>query len=83
MSKSQVIEKSWLSYRTECIHAEAGQLQLIESRRAFYAGARALLTAITDILEPGEEATDADIAMLEAIHVELNDFMDALKAGKA
>ena len=83
MDKELLIEKSWLSYRQSVIPKNAGPTQLIESRRAFYAGAQGLFTILVTILEPGQEATDADLATMDGIDAELKRFLDAVKAGLA
>jgi len=81
--KELLIEKVWLSYRHAVIPAAAGATQVIESRRAFYAGAQALLQTILGILEPGEDPTEEDLRTISLIQAELNRFNDKVKAGLA
>jgi len=83
MDKERLIEEAWLSYREAVIPKDAGSTQLIESRRAFYAGAHGLFTAIMMILEPGSEATDADLRTMTSIDGELRRFNSQVKAGLA
>jgi hypothetical protein len=58
-------------------------IQRIETRRAFYAGARAVYTEIMKGLTPGPDCQPADIHMLSEIDFELNAFLDAVKRGLA
>jgi hypothetical protein len=83
MDKELLIEEAWLSYRNAVIPAAAGATQLIETRRAFYAGACGLLQTVLKILEPGQEATAADVRTVGLIAAELRRFNDAVKAGLA
>lgn len=79
--KELLIEQAWLSYRTEVIPAAAPQVQVTESRRAFYAGAQSLFGAIMNILEPGAEATEGDMETMSSIDAELRRFGAQVKAG--
>jgi biotin synthase-like enzyme len=61
----------------------APQIQRQEMRRAFYAGASALFTIMTTQMTEGDEPQEADMNMMDDIHQELNDFSDAIGAGRA
>ena len=52
------IEGGWESYRKNCIPADAPDIQLRESRQAFYAGAAILFHSIMIVLDPGTEPTE-------------------------
>lgn len=82
MPKSNWIDEQWLSYRREVIPANAPMIQITESRRAFYAGAEALLSVICGFLEPGTEPTIGDLEKMTAIHNELVQFAADVKAGR-
>jgi hypothetical protein len=71
---SDVIGAAWREYRTMVIPLEASPIQILESQRAFYAGANALLVGVIKILDPGADVTDADLARLDAIYMELKQF---------
>lgn len=77
---SHVIADLWASYR-RVLPSDAHATQVIETRRAFYAGAFALLEALDNILEPGLEPTEKDIESLESIHRELQEFVKSVEAG--
>ncbi len=79
--KERLIEESWLSYREQVIPKDAPAMQVTECRRAFYAGARGLFSTIMNILEPGEEATDGDLATMSSIEAELNRYVAQVRAG--
>lgn len=77
------IETLWRGFERDVIPKDAGELQRRESRRCFYAGARALLTVLTMGLDPGDEPTDADLAKMDAISEELTAFMVEVTEGRA
>lgn len=81
MDKALLIEKSWQSYRNEVIPEATSATQVIECRRAFYAGAQGLFTTILTILEPGAEPTDGDLETMNSIAAELKRFVDQVKVG--
>jgi hypothetical protein len=83
MDKELLIEKCWLSYREAVIPSNAPSVQLIESRRAFYAGAQGLLQTVMGILDPGSEATEADLQTMSLIEAELKRFAAKVKVGLA
>lgn len=70
----KLIEAAWLSYLREVIPAGAPTVQIVESRRAFYAGAQATFRGIVRMLDPGVEPTDADLAKMHALDAELREF---------
>lgn len=77
------LETAWRSYREDVLPNDAPSNQQIECRRAFYAGAQSLFEAIMMNLGPGEEPTEAEIAMMDEVHEELQQFARDVLAGKA
>lgn len=75
--------EQWLSYWTAVKPDNAPPIQLQECRRAFYAGARALLSLEMTQLEDGTEPTDADLAMMDEVYAELLAFSEAIGEGRA
>jgi hypothetical protein len=73
---SRLIETLWLSYRQRVIPKDAPKVQIDECQLAFYAGATALFSTIISILQPGQEATDADLETMSAIEAELRGFAE-------
>lgn len=79
-----LIKGQWNSYLDNVLAPTTpGPVQVQETRRAFYAGAQAMLTVLLEILEPGAEATDKDIATMEALDAELRGFGVDVKEGRA
>ena len=69
-----VIATAWQSYLASVIPPDASDVQKLESRLAFYAGAAALWKGLMTVLESGAEPTEADLALMESIQTELTDF---------
>ena len=78
MTRRLVVE-GWNSYRREVLPQECGPVQLEETRRAFYAGAAHLFYALQSVLDADAEPTDADLAQMQAIEVELVQYVRGLK----
>ena len=68
------LETEWASYRTAVVPKDAGEIQVEETRRAFYAGAAALYSVVMRMLEPGAEATEQDLANMVELNAELLEF---------
>jgi hypothetical protein len=83
MRRSRIIETLWLSYREQVISPDSPPIQFTECRRAFYAGAKALMVAMSAVLEPGQDVTDDDVQTMESIDQELYRFAEMVKAGEA
>ena len=79
----KTIEKIWLEYRKKAIPPNAGDTQLTETKRAFYAGSLGLLKAIMCRLEDGLEPTKKDLDFMDSIADELNNFFGEVKRGVA
>lgn len=75
--KGQLMEAGWLSLRLAVIPKSASEVQLREMRMAFFAGAQHLFASIMQILDPGADPTDADLARMESIRIELEQFAEA------
>ncbi len=67
------VKELWQSYQ-KILPKDAGITQIIETRRAFYAGASALFYLILNKLEPGTEETENDLKMMDEIDQELREF---------
>ena len=79
--EGKLIEAGWVSLRHVTMPPDAPQEQLDDLRMAFFAGAQHLFGSIMNILDAGEEATDADQARMSAINDELNTFIASLGSG--
>lgn len=76
------IEKLWQSYKSNVIAANASDIQLIEMRRAFYAGVTALKSILDSIAEE-DIPEDHGVIIIQGIDIELNNFTDLVKNGRA
>lgn len=75
---SGLLADAWASYRERVVPAEAGEVQVQECRRAFYAGARAIeamFRAMADM--PDSEGA----VVLGAVIGELEGFADGVRGG--
>lgn len=73
MSDNNVIELLWMHYRSNVIPAKAREVQLYETRKAFYSGARALFQMLKSPALIDEDT------LIERVDTELEAF--AQKAG--
>ncbi len=69
-----IVARAWASFEAAVVPAEAGEHQRASMKMAFYGGASSLLAAILNMLEPGEDATAADLANMDALEAELREF---------
>jgi hypothetical protein len=81
--KRHSIARWWADYAEKVLPAHAPAVQKQETRRAFYAGAAAMLDAIVGGLEGGEDATEGDLAHMDDLQRELLTFAADVKAGRA
>ncbi len=70
------------AYRALVIPPDASAVQIKESRRAFYAGAAALMQTVFAHLSPGEDVTESDEAFMMGIESELKRFAEDVKEGR-
>lgn len=82
MRRNRIME-SWNEFSRKVIHPNSPQIQRIEMRRAFYAGAAFVLEGITKDMSPGDQVQDSDIQILEDISSELVDFAEQMARGEA
>jgi hypothetical protein len=72
--KGLLIEAGWVGYRLHVMSPDAPPIQLDECRLAFMAGSQHLFSSIINILDPGADPTDADLAKMDLIDKELRKF---------
>jgi hypothetical protein len=82
-----VIAEGWREFERRILDpVGTGRVLRLELRRAFYAGALSLFGALTEGgagISPGDEPTEADMELMDAIKAEFDAFGRALKAGRA
>lgn len=79
----KLIADAWRDFEIDVIPLNAPEVQRVESRRAFYAGAVSMWSGLMSILEPGEEPTEKDLATMDAIKAEIDAYVKELQSGKA
>lgn len=74
-----------MSYRTEVVPRNAPPVQVQETRRAFYAGAKALFDFIGENITqtPKSGPSEVDMNTVGSINQELNEFCQMVVDGKA
>ncbi|TFH40740.1 MAG: hypothetical protein E4H01_16075, partial [Lysobacterales bacterium] len=76
----KLIERAWQSYRVNVVPHDAGEVQLKETRNAFYAGAAILFTTLTSetfLDDDGGGSIDPtidDLLKMEMIQEEIDEF---------
>jgi hypothetical protein len=64
--------EKWEQYRLKVVPANAGPVQMAETRQAFYSGAYAAFCALLEVqLSDGQQVTDGDVRKIEALHQEV------------
>jgi hypothetical protein len=79
----KLIETQWHEFRRRVMPKDAGDVQLIEMRRAFFAGAWAYYALVMNVLDVGEEATARDLEIMAALDAEMREFAERVKRGEA
>lgn len=78
--EGKLIEAGWVGYRMLVLPKNAPQIQIDECRMAFMAGSQHLFHSIAWMLDPGDDATDADERKMELIDKELRVFVKEMEA---
>lgn len=81
--KRQLMAEQWDTFAKACIPKDAPAIQRREMRRAFYAGAQAILFKVIVSLASDAEPTVEDLAMMDGLQTELSDFAEMVKSGRA
>lgn len=67
------IEQGWNGYLA-LLPKDAGEVQIRETRQAFYGGAAVLFETMLRMLDPGSEPTENDMRRMSDIQKELQEF---------
>lgn len=78
-----LVTLAWLQYEHRVLAPGAPPVQRIETRRAFYAGAHALLGALLTNVSDEEEMTITDEALIPSLQDDINRFLAAVMTGEA
>lgn len=82
-TRAKLIGAEWNQYRERVMPADAGPVQVKETRRAFYGGAAILLAIVVGNVSEGEAVADGDLEMMDDLKAELDQFLDDARAGRA
>jgi hypothetical protein len=63
-------------YRRGVMPPGAGPIQILECKRAYFAGARSMLDLVDAVTDPGLDVTSQDVAIMAAIDAELDAYME-------
>lgn len=77
------VEAQWQLFLMATGLADAPAIQQREMKRAYYAGAAAFYGELMEMLTPGHDATNKDIASLADLLAELHQFNEQVKRGEA
>ena len=81
--KPQPMAEQWDSFARAVLPEGCPAVQRQETRRAFYAGADALLHGVLQpIAAEGEEATAEDLDAMANLEKELSEFAELVKKGR-
>jgi len=79
VDQGKLIEAGWVGYQLMVLPKGASEIQVNECRLAFFAGAQHLFGSIMTVLDAGDEPTDDDMARMDLIDRELEEFLKQFK----
>lgn len=79
----RLMAEQWSEFETKILPKNCGPVQRREMRRAFYAGAHAILFRVIELLAPETEPTAEDLQIMTDLNAELKEYAEDLKAGRA
>jgi hypothetical protein len=82
MKRPGLIERGWLAYAERILPANAPEIQKIECRRAFYAGAVHLFGALNDEVGPDDVSEDQGLAVFDLLAAEIEQYVGDLQKGR-
>lgn len=78
-NQGKLIEAGWASLRATCMAADAPDDQVREMRMAFMAGAQHVFASVMEVMDPGDEPSEADLKRMDLIDAELRAFEGELR----
>lgn len=80
---NKLLDTAWKNYvRLSLDPVGASAVQRRETKIAFYIGALALFDGIIGGLTPGDDVNEPDLALLDGVKAELDQFAENMKAGR-
>lgn len=77
------LAQEWDQFARNILPPNASEVQRVETRRAFYAGAATMFGLMTGGLDADHEPTDLDVAYVESLNQEIAAFSRDLAEGNA
>jgi len=77
------VQSLWDTYSEQVMPRGAGKVQIIESKRAFYAGAACVLEILKAIGDNEEIDEEAGSMLLETLETDVDNFFEEVRAGHA
>jgi hypothetical protein len=77
------LAEDWKEFARLVIPLGAPAMQVAEMRRSWYAGAASLFALVSGGLDADHEPTDLDVAYLESLNKELEQFARDIERGSA
>jgi hypothetical protein len=81
--KRMLMAEQWDTFARAVLEPGSPPIQRREMRRAFYAGAQAILHGVIAALAPESEPTAEDLQTMACLEKELHDFAGLVKQGLA
>lgn len=72
--RRDLIRQGFETYREKVLPKDAGEIQLIECERAFFAGAQWLNSVLHTMLDGDDELTENDESVLSALEEEMEQY---------
>lgn len=83
MTTKPLIHAMWEHYQKCAVPQKAEEIQIKQTRWAFYAGASAMLQCLFEMFEKGgEPGSPENVATVHSIAAELDVFFDLAREGK-
>ncbi len=79
MSKKSMIGIGWDEYKRMTLPDDASEVQVNETRKAFFFGASTMFYGQLAVLDENEEPTERDLAIMDDVHHELDAFIDEME----
>ena len=82
MKRRKLVETGWRQYVERVLPTNAPRVQIVECRRAYYAGAYHLLSSLTSEAGGDEVSEDDGVSILQSVATELNQFVEDVMGGR-
>lgn len=74
MSGRKMVAEAWATYRDKVLPRSAGRVQVDETRKAFYAGAFAVLSGLMGGMSESPDVEPQDLSLVNDLEAELQAF---------